>query len=277
MACKHEGGTDPCVEAVGGQCKVYHKLWYEANRDSIAAKSKAFYQANRERMRAENRVRYVANRDKIKAYREANRDKRAAYRAANRERTYERNKARYEKYRQLGVCTRHPRKQAIASAFLCAECLYREHERGVRRLGRVNELSREQFMWLISQPCIYCKGPATGVDRVKNEFGYTILNSVPCCKTCNFTKLKSTIKAFIVAVNQIARYCPDYPKFKRRWIRVRKKLTQIGEQDAALQLDLSRVRKTRRKVTDLGGSAGSAVVPFVRGADGSDTRCARVV
>jgi hypothetical protein len=152
------------------------------------------------------------------------------------------------------------------------------YKAGAKTRGYAWELTDTQAKWLMQQPCAYCgEELAGGIDRAKNEYGYTPLNSVPCCKTCNRTKLKLAVKAFIVAVNAAARYCPDYQKFKRRWEKIRNKLTQLGEQNAALQLDVPRVRKTRGKVADLEGGTGSAVVPLVRVPDGSDTRCASVV
>jgi hypothetical protein len=169
-----------------------------------------------------------SNRDKIRAYFEATRDERLAYGKAYREA----NKCEHGRLQQCGICRPH---NAII-----------KYKYGAKKRGYVWELSDAQAAWLMQQPCAYCEQEvAGGIDRAKNEFGYTVLNSVPCCTTCNFTKMKLTVKAFIVAVNQIARYCPDYPKFKRRWERIRKKLTQLGEQDAAVFMDVSRVRKTR--------------------------------
>jgi hypothetical protein len=233
MACKHEGGTDPCDRNNSGACRAHVKAYREANCDSLREKRKAYIEANRERLREQHKAYYIANRDerraRTKAWKATNRERVKVYLKETRERRAIKQKELYEKYRALGVCGTHPGVKAVGGTRSCAECLYRAHERGVRKLGRVNELSREHFMWLISQKCAYCGGQATGVDRAKNEFGYTLLNSVPCCKTCNFTKLRSTVKAFIVAVNAVARYCPDYPKFKRRWERIRKKLTKLGE------------------------------------------------
>jgi hypothetical protein len=133
-------------------------------------------------------------------------------------------------------------------------------------------------VWLMKQPCAYCEQDvAGGIDRAKNEFGYTALNSVPCCTTCNMAKRILTVKAFIVAVNQIARYCPDYPKFKRRWTNIRKKLTQLGEQqDAALSVPMHRVSRSNRKTPDVCGVPETPVV-YMRGAVGSDAGMSSVV
>jgi hypothetical protein len=116
----------------------------------------------------------------------------------------------------------------------CSICLpfsvVATYKRSAKKRGYAWELTDNQAAWLMEQPCAYCgQELAGGIDRAKNEYGYTHLNSVPCCKDCNYSKRVNTVKAFIVAVNQIARYCPDYPKFKRRWESIRKKLTKLGE------------------------------------------------
>ena len=54
------------------------------------------------------------------------------------------------------------------------------------------ELSYEQFESLVKMPCYYCgiiqdKG-FNGLDRQDQQNGYTIANSVSCCRMCNFMK-----------------------------------------------------------------------------------------
>jgi hypothetical protein len=102
------------------------------------------------------------------------------------------------------------------------------YKNNARRRGILWELTDAQAVWLMRQRCAYCgKAVAAGIDRAKNEYGYTTLNSVPCCFPCNSLKSNRTIKAFLVAVNATARYCPCYPKFKRRWTRIRKGLEKL--------------------------------------------------
>lgn len=54
-------------------------------------------------------------------------------------------------------------------------------------------LTFEQYENLIIENCYYCDDPlnpmGTGLDRLKNDLGYTIDNVVPCCGSCN--KIKS--------------------------------------------------------------------------------------
>ena len=54
------------------------------------------------------------------------------------------------------------------------------------------EISFDQFMTFWQKPCTYCgEGVETiGLDRVDSNQGYTIANIVPCCSTCNRSKLE---------------------------------------------------------------------------------------
>lgn len=72
------------------------------------------------------------------------------------------------------------------------------------------ELTVEQFYELLQKDCFYCGiKPSNvydkryynivynGVDRKDNSIGYTLENSVPCCKMCNISKNKNHINDFI--------------------------------------------------------------------------------
>jgi len=57
---------------------------------------------------------------------------------------------------------------------------------------------REEFETLIKSHCSYCNKPPSnlhkkilhynGLDRKDNNQGYSINNTIPCCKTCNLGK-----------------------------------------------------------------------------------------
>jgi hypothetical protein len=238
MACKH-GKRSP------RDCKICDPTRYAAK----IAWQKAHYAANRDKRKAYNKAYYEANRNELstqhKAYYEANRDKQSAWQKAYRRRP----------------------ENAIAI-----------YKKSAQKRGHCWDLTDAQAAWLVQQPCAYCKAEAAGgIDRAKNEYGYTVLNSVPCCGNCNFQKRVLTVKAFIVAVNQIARYCPDYPKFKRRWERIRKKLTQLGEQqDADVSVSLYRVPRNHGTPDDICRVAASPVV-LLRGSVGSNAGMSSVV
>ena len=86
--------------------------------------------------------------------------------------------------------------------------IFKNYKGAAKRRGYVFELTHEQFLVIISSKCVYCGqdphmtyrygGPTSevdytqfkynGVDRVDNLEGYTIKNSVSCCKICNNSK-----------------------------------------------------------------------------------------
>jgi hypothetical protein len=255
MACKHEGGTDPCVRGAGRHCKAQTKAYREANRGKKSAASKAWYWANREKHLESTKAWYQANRDKKAAM------SKARYQA-NREYMLEQSKAWY---------------YANRDRLKTPERALKQYKNNAKHRSYSWELTDAQALWLMQQPCAYCGETGGGIDRAKNEYGYTELNSVPCCTVCNYAKHTRAIKAFLVAVNQIARYCPDYPKFKRRWESIRKKLTKLGEQqDAAVSVPMHRVSRSNRKTSDVCGVPETPVV-HMRGAVGSDAGMSSLV
>lgn len=80
-------------------------------------------------------------------------------------------------------------------------------------------LTMDEFERLTKQNCFYCEMEPklirkntrhkrlprlrddtyiyNGIDRVDNTIGYTIKNTVTCCKMCNYSKNKNTQKYFI--------------------------------------------------------------------------------
>jgi hypothetical protein len=274
MACKHEGGTDPCIKNPDRSCPVQRRAYGAANRAKRKEYSQAWRAARIERDLAYKKAHYKAHREEYaarnKAWREANQAKIAAYREAYRERDRELAKVRFE----ANKCEHGRTKCGICRPKLAITT----YKAGALKRGYSWELTDNQAVWLMQQPCTYCGvAVAGGIDRAKNEYGYTVLNSVPCCATCNMTKRVLTVKAFIVAVNAVSRYCPDYPKFKRRWERIRKKLTQLGEQqDADVSVSLYRVPRNHGTSDDVRGVPETPVV-YVRGAVGSDTGMSSVV
>jgi hypothetical protein len=84
------------------------------------------------------------------------------------------------------------------------------YQDGANKRGLLFEFTFEEFtnaFW--QKPCAYCgeKLRTVGVDRVDNALGYTVTNTVPCCSTCNFMKLKTSREEFIRKCGQIARHC----------------------------------------------------------------------
>lgn len=70
------------------------------------------------------------------------------------------------------------------------------------------DLTFNQYTNIIKNPCYYCgieviikKG--SGIDRVDNNIGYTISNSVSCCTWCNRMKSDKSQKEFFEKIKKI--------------------------------------------------------------------------
>jgi hypothetical protein len=82
--------------------------------------------------------------------------------------------------------------------------------RNARQRGHEWALDRTLFETLITSACYYCSRvgdmetvseagdvfPHNGVDRLDNSVGYTVANSVPCCKPCNQAKNDRSVDEF---------------------------------------------------------------------------------
>lgn len=79
-------------------------------------------------------------------------------------------------------------------------------------------LTKDQFIAITGRNCHYCGAPPSneitrprsygsfcysGIDRQDNGQGYTVENSVPCCRTCNIAKADMTVKGFYEWVARI--------------------------------------------------------------------------
>lgn len=76
------------------------------------------------------------------------------------------------------------------------------YQRSAETRNRKWELSLDQFRSLINTECFYCGHPPdnwlgfNGIDRVNNDQGYTLINCVSCCSTCNYAKAKKSVSEF---------------------------------------------------------------------------------
>lgn len=77
-------------------------------------------------------------------------------------------------------------KEAMARYEKTAKSSYRQYKHNAKTRGLDFALPFEWFKQLILLPCMYCgSSPAGGVDRFDNARGYTVVNALPCCSTCN--------------------------------------------------------------------------------------------
>lgn len=95
----------------------------------------------------------------------------------------------------------HTRRQSSADR-------YRLYKQNAKVRGCEFTLSYEHFVDLVSQPCTYCDGFSpgklyVGIDRLVNNDGYTLGNSLPCCWTCNRMKRDMTVGEFLDQVRRV--------------------------------------------------------------------------
>jgi len=87
-------------------------------------------------------------------------------------------------------------------------------------------LTRKQFFKIVKLPCHYCGikdsqntktiSPHsyghityTGIDRKNNSKGYTLRNSLPCCRQCNLAKYTFSYKEFLSYLKRVANFRKD--------------------------------------------------------------------
>jgi hypothetical protein len=148
----------------------------------------------------------------------------AVYRAANKNKESARNAA----YTAAG---RHrcDHDKVRNSCFVCRpKAATAAAIRGAEVRGFFWGLTDEQAIFIATQPCVYCnKTPANGIDRQKNEYGYTPLNSVPCCGEHNRMKGTMPQKGFILACKAVATHCVSKEDFIARTNKLQQELKEF--------------------------------------------------
>ena len=107
---------------------------------------------------------------------------------------------------------------------------YSHLRRRNRKFGSNDCISFDDFSTMAKKPCKYCGLPfskeiedrldervdgkrlsdhvlrCNGIDRIYSSQGYTLENSVPCCKFCNFAKHTMTEYEFLKWVKRVYEY-----------------------------------------------------------------------
>jgi len=114
---------------------------------------------------------------------------------------------------KIAEVNRKPKGEASFNA------VYSNYRYTAKARGLVFRLSKDQLRYLVTQNCFYCgslprkykDGPnrngnfeRNGIDRIDNEKGYTLDNTVPCCELCNRIKKAMGIGEFLGHINKIA-------------------------------------------------------------------------
>lgn len=96
--------------------------------------------------------------------------------------------------------------------------LYCRYRYSAKTRNKSFELTKDYFNQITKQNCTYCgiepfaivKGATrddiyiyTGIDRVDSKLGYTIENTVPCCKFCNMAKKEYSVEELLKWINRL--------------------------------------------------------------------------
>lgn len=80
------------------------------------------------------------------------------------------------------------------------------YKQSSKEKNRVWELPDEQARELLQADCYYCGvNNCLGIDRIDNKVGYTVDNSRPCCKICNYAKNTQTETEFFAWVARVSK------------------------------------------------------------------------
>lgn len=109
--------------------------------------------------------------------------------------------------------------QSLPKGEASFRAIFRRYRKSAYNRGYLFELTKSRFRLLINQKCYYCnvvprqeerhKDRANGhyiyngIDRLDNNGGYTIDNSVPCCGICNKMKMTLSSSEFITKIKAI--------------------------------------------------------------------------
>ena len=113
----------------------------------------------------------------------------------------------------------HPGYNRLPEGEASFRCCYGVYKHKAKKQNLSFELNHDQFRKLTASPCHYCGAPPsnvakhphrngdfvyTGIDRVDNQQGYTVANTVPCCRQCNIAKNNHTLESFIAWATRVA-------------------------------------------------------------------------
>jgi hypothetical protein len=117
-----------------------------------------------------------------------------------------------EKIKSCGCLRIQKAKQAKSMYNTAINHKFNQYKHRATKKGIKFELNKEEFNKLVTSPCFYCNTPpdqvkfdytrntialVNGIDKIVNENGYTLKNSVPCCTTCNLAKRNLGVNVFI--------------------------------------------------------------------------------
>ena len=118
-------------------------------------------------------------------------------------------------YKSCG-CNRTP--QRFLNGELAVQAIFRQYRNDAIERELKFTLSRRDFVKLISKSCFFWGAKprigkvglaerdsfaANGIDRLRNDKGYSASNCVPCCTSCNKMKQAYQIESFLERLEMI--------------------------------------------------------------------------
>ena len=131
--------------------------------------------------------------------------------------------------------------------------LLTQYQKGAVARGLEFTLSAEQCHALFNSACYYCgfqqKHRFNGIDRVDKQMGYTVGNSVACCKWCNRAKGRESAPEFLSWLRWVEGYRAE-PRIhfntpEERVVRWHDVFMNFPQTDI-LEVPVESVRKSRR-------------------------------
>lgn len=193
----HAGRKAPEDGQTADERRISNKRWRDANREHLAAYSKAYYEANREHAREAAKVWGAAHRGRRKQQKKAWDDANAAHKREYQQAWYAENVSdQRAKAQQRQAVWRDENRE--------------KHRAGVRQWNRANPAKRREQAFrrrgaggtpsaddhdyiqvLLGDPCSYCGGKAEAVDHIValsrgGDNDWT--NLTAACRSCNSRK-----------------------------------------------------------------------------------------
>lgn len=126
-------------------------------------------------------------------------------------------------------CLKKEYNNRLATGIAAINSLYTQYKIQAKYRKLNFDLSLQQFKNLIFKNCHYCgnvpktihktkssdnKGHCVynGIDRKINHLGYTLDNSLTCCKICNKMKSNYSYEYFLDHINKTAKHLRKYEK-----------------------------------------------------------------
>ncbi len=165
------------------QRRLDNKLWRENHKGYLKKNCKEYhkryYLKNKEKIDRKNKLYAINNREKV---------------VKNVQRYVARNRKKVSKYNK-------EYQQTIYGGF-------RTTRYGAKRRNKEFNISFKEFSEIILKSCYYCgeNKEKRGIDRINNDLGYTLENSVSCCKICNYMKQTMTKSQFLKHIEKIYKH-----------------------------------------------------------------------